>query len=380
MLAAAGGAAGLRARGGCHPRLERAGACAADGVRTWRNRQLARGAVVPGIDAGRGVPGRPAAGRSEPAGRNPTNRSSATDARRRPARGARRARQGLIVAEVALAVMLAIGAGLLLRSFLNLQRVDTGVDANAVMTMRLTLPQEKYPDRRGDHRVLRRARAARRSAAQRGARGPRVAVSSTGVHPHARIDRRPRRREEPTLPTAYATVASRGYFEAVGMTRCAPAARSTIAIARARRASSSSTTRSCRGISAGRAPLGARIRIGDKPEQATPAELIGVVANTANVGAGFRAGARSVRADGTGIATVEPAVPGRKDRGRSRLSGLGADPANGRLHRSRSAGLRDPDAESGVRSEHPAAAGLDRAADDLRRSSRWCSPASAFTA
>jgi len=59
-------------------------------------------------------------------------------------RGARRARHGLIVAEIALAVMLALGAGVLLRSFLNLQRVNTGVDAATVVTMRLTLPQEQY--------------------------------------------------------------------------------------------------------------------------------------------------------------------------------------------------------------------------------------------
>ena len=43
----------------------------------------------------------------------------------------------MIVGEVALAVMLALGAGLLLRSFANLQRVDSGLDAGAVVTMRL---------------------------------------------------------------------------------------------------------------------------------------------------------------------------------------------------------------------------------------------------
>ena len=78
-------------------------------------------------------------------GRADPNESLKRDGRSTTASlAARRARQGLIVAEVALAVMLALGAGLLLRSFLNLQRVDTGVDASAVITMRLTLPQEKY--------------------------------------------------------------------------------------------------------------------------------------------------------------------------------------------------------------------------------------------
>ena len=63
-------------------------------------------------------------------GRADPNDSLKHDARLTTAgRGARRARHGLIVAEIALAMMLALGAGLLLRSFLNLQRVDTGVDS-----------------------------------------------------------------------------------------------------------------------------------------------------------------------------------------------------------------------------------------------------------
>jgi len=35
----------------------------------------------------------------------------------------------------------------------------------------------------------------------------------------------------------------------------------------------------------GRPAVGARIRMGDTPEQSQPAEVVGVVANTANVGA-----------------------------------------------------------------------------------------------
>ena len=59
-------------------------------------------------------------------------------------RGTLRLRHGLIVGEIALAVVLLAGAGLFVRSFVNLQRVPLGFDADQVLTMRLTLPAERY--------------------------------------------------------------------------------------------------------------------------------------------------------------------------------------------------------------------------------------------
>jgi putative ABC transport system permease protein len=61
-------------------------------------------------------------------------------------RVARRLRQGLIVSEVALALVLLAGAGLLMRSFLRIQQVDPGFDPSRVLTMRVTLPPQKYED------------------------------------------------------------------------------------------------------------------------------------------------------------------------------------------------------------------------------------------
>jgi len=59
--------------------------------------------------------------------------------------GRKRVRNGLVVAEVALAVVLVIGAGLLIRSFANLMRVDVGFDRSKMVTFGLVLPQARYP-------------------------------------------------------------------------------------------------------------------------------------------------------------------------------------------------------------------------------------------
>jgi predicted permease len=65
-------------------------------------------------------------------------------------RAAGRARGALVVCQVALALVLLIGAGLFMRSFLALQAVDAGFDSQGVLTARLALPADRYaePSRR----------------------------------------------------------------------------------------------------------------------------------------------------------------------------------------------------------------------------------------
>ncbi len=55
-------------------------------------------------------------------------------------------RRALVVAELALAVSLLIGAGLLIRSFVHLQHVSPGFSAERILTMELTLTGAKYPN------------------------------------------------------------------------------------------------------------------------------------------------------------------------------------------------------------------------------------------
>jgi len=55
-------------------------------------------------------------------------------------------RSSLLVAEVALSLMLLFGAGLLLRSFSQLTKIDLGFEKERVLTFRLSLPEAVYGD------------------------------------------------------------------------------------------------------------------------------------------------------------------------------------------------------------------------------------------
>jgi predicted permease len=63
----------------------------------------------------------------------------------------RRARDLLVTAEVALSVVLVVGAGLLIRSLWKLQAVDPGFRTAQVLKLDLTLPPSRYPQDFAEH-------------------------------------------------------------------------------------------------------------------------------------------------------------------------------------------------------------------------------------
>ena len=61
-------------------------------------------------------------------------------------RGRQRIRNGLVVFQLALALMLIVVSGLMIRSFLELRAADPGCDPVGVLTMRVPISFVEYPE------------------------------------------------------------------------------------------------------------------------------------------------------------------------------------------------------------------------------------------
>jgi putative ABC transport system permease protein len=135
--------------------------------------------------------------------------------------GRNRVRRGLVVAEIALAVMLVIGAGLLIRSFANLTSVDAGFDPTNRITFGLVLPQAAYPD--SQRRVAFHAELKRKLEAIPGAQS---ASAMQGLPPFRQVNANDTDFEGYTFTPGsngpienvdyYQTVTA-GYFDAMGI-------------------------------------------------------------------------------------------------------------------------------------------------------------------
>jgi putative ABC transport system permease protein len=128
-------------------------------------------------------------------------------------------RRGLVMAEVALAVMLVIGAGLLLRTVYNLATVDSGFDRSRLVTFQVTLPPAAYaqPPARAQmyQRLLTRLRAVP---------GIQGASAMSGLPPNRPINANDTDVSNYTAPKEgpfenidYYQSVMEGYFEAMGI-------------------------------------------------------------------------------------------------------------------------------------------------------------------
>ena len=128
------------------------------------------------------------------------------------------ARRVLVVAEVALAVVLLVGAGLLLRSFQRLRHVEPGFRSDNLLTMRMVLPYSKYET--SEQRRAFYDEALRKIAELPGVESAGMIsflpLSFTGVNFNFSIEGRPAP-SDMKLPAALYRVVSPDYFRAMGI-------------------------------------------------------------------------------------------------------------------------------------------------------------------
>jgi putative ABC transport system permease protein len=138
--------------------------------------------------------------------------------------GRRVLRSTLIVAEFALALVLLIGAGLLLRSFWRLQQIEIGFEPHDVLSARLWLPQPNIPSTgpyaKHEPRValyeeiMRRARTLPGVSAVAAA----IALPFDGSRGTTTITIEGRESDAISrVPTVQTNIASTGYFELMGI-------------------------------------------------------------------------------------------------------------------------------------------------------------------
>ena len=130
-----------------------------------------------------------------------------------------RVRRGLVAGEIALAMMLVVGAGLLLRSFRNLTTVDAGFDAHDLITFGVVMPVASYPT--SARRAQFTSDLVRKLAAIPGVQG---AAEMTGLPPNRQVNANDTEMENvpegpglPALNVDYYQSASVSYFETMGI-------------------------------------------------------------------------------------------------------------------------------------------------------------------
>ncbi|HJR59627.1 MAG TPA: ABC transporter permease, partial [Vicinamibacterales bacterium] len=195
-----------------------------------------------------------------------------------------RLRAGFVCAEVALSVLLVIGAGLLVRSFLAVQRVQLGFQPAGVLSLRLSLPRARYP-RTSDLAAFHEALAARLSSV------PGVAaVASANVVPMnnylaTTTIRLPgfEAQAPAAWPDVHYRMVSAGYFDVLGI-----AVLSGRAFDDFDRRGAMPVAIVSRGLArtywpAGNA-VGSRIEVRDDTEKSRAVEIVGIVDDVRHLG------------------------------------------------------------------------------------------------
>jgi len=142
------------------------------------------------------------------------------DAGRGSTEGGRRQRirSTLVVLEVATALVLLVGAGLMIKSFWQLQKVDPGFNPDNALTVQVSLPKTKYPEESQQVAFFQQLieRVATLPGVQSAGAGHVVPLSGNDFVLAFEIDGRPPLQPGATQSTNYYSV-SADYFKAMGI-------------------------------------------------------------------------------------------------------------------------------------------------------------------
>jgi putative ABC transport system permease protein len=201
--------------------------------------------------------------------------------------GRDRLRGGLVLAETALALVLAVGAALLARSFQRLQQVDLGFDQHNVLTAQLLIPATKYttPEQRLQFFASVRDRMG-------AVPGVRTAALTTDLPLVANYDYlsfaifgRPAPAKGERVPDAVVTMADSAYFDALhiplrsgrGFTSADRMGAPRVALV---------NDDAVRTYFGGKSPIGQRINFGNPSDSSSWLTIVGVVGTTRLEGVG----------------------------------------------------------------------------------------------
>jgi putative ABC transport system permease protein len=193
-----------------------------------------------------------------------------------------RLRSALVVSEVALSLVLLVGAGLMIRSFAKLNQVDPGFSPARVLTLGVTLLRSKYPE---DEQVAQLfpqifERAATAPGVESAGAISDLPLSGSSTGDYFTIEGRPAIAKEAEPLTEYRVVTPR-YFESIG-----------IPLLSGRDLAQTDTRRSpnvvvindafARRHFAGENPLGHRLKL--QGQERDPLLIVGVVGNVRDIG------------------------------------------------------------------------------------------------
>jgi predicted permease len=133
-----------------------------------------------------------------------------------PAAAGGRLRDALVVVEMSLALLLLAGAGLLMRTFLNLQHVSAGFQPEHVLTFHTDLPEKRYPDDATYIRFYKNLLTRLQALPGVQSAGVSSDIPWTGYDENSDFDIEGRPGDPDNSPEARYHFASAGYFETIG--------------------------------------------------------------------------------------------------------------------------------------------------------------------